>query len=61
MDEDSSLLYTEAIRLDVISMISKREAYEIFGVLSDIGGMIEVFYVVAAFIVAPFAAVSFNF
>ena len=53
-------MYTEVIELDPISLFTKREAYEFFGICSDLGGIIEVFYVVAAAIVGPFAAVSFD-
>ena len=60
MNEKGKKMYTEAIRLDSISLYTSRQSYDFFGVCSDIGGIIEVFYVIAALLVSPFAAVSFN-
>ena len=60
MREEGLEMYSEYISFDPISLFTEREAYEFFGVCSDIGGIIEVFYVLAGLIVSPFAALSFK-
>jgi hypothetical protein len=55
------MLYYENFSLEPTSMEVQRTAYDIFDVCGDIGGVIQVFIAVAAFILNPYARLCYEF